>query len=125
MRFPPRFKNDDLAVETDDDLLSRNIISSVSTDGVVVIVNGAEHLRSWNTVTAASATTVERGDARIFVLAIVFDDARAFVVGEVDAAWSQVVEYFHLCLTGVEPFSAWGPRLLARPGVRELFDREA
>jgi hypothetical protein len=112
-------------VETDDDLLSRNVISAASTDGVVVIVNGAEHLRPWETVTAASATTVERGDARIFVLAIVFDDTRAFVVGEVEAAWSQVVEHFHVCLPGVEPFSTWGPKLLEEQGVLDLFDRDA
>jgi hypothetical protein len=114
-----------LTVETDDELLSRNVISAASTDGLVVIVNGAEQIRPWDTVTAASATTVERGDARIFVLAIVFDDVRTFVLAEIEAGWSQVVEYFHLCLPGVEPFSTWAPRLLAEQSVLDLFDREA
>lgn len=108
---------------TDDDLLSRNVISSASTDGVIVIVNGAEELRPWETVTAVSATTVEHGGARIFVLALAFDDVRAFVLGEVETAWPQMVEHLHVGLPGVEPFSSWGPKLLAEPGVLELFER--
>lgn len=111
-------------MEIDEDLLSRNIIASVSIDGLTVLVNGKEAFRSWHNITAASATTVKHGDANIFVLAIVFDDLRTFVLAEIEAAWAQMVELLHTCLSGVEPFTSWGPNLLAEPGVAALFERD-
>lgn len=108
-----------------DDLLSHNFISSASADGLAVTINGTREFRPWDRVIAASATTVKHGPADIFVLAIVFDDVRTFVLGEIEAAWSQMVELLHACLPGVEPFTSWGPQLLTEPGVLNLFEREA
>ena len=111
-------------MEIDEDLLSRNIIASASVDGLTVMVNGREVFRPWHSITAASATTVTHGDARIFVLAIVFDDQRTFVLAEIEAAWAQMVELLHTCLPGVEPFPSWAPKLRAEPGVATLFERD-
>jgi hypothetical protein len=113
------------AVETDNDLLSRNVITSATADGIVVQVNGRDELRPWSSVTSAGATIVDHADAKIFVLAIGFDDVRTFVIGEIEAAWPQMVELLHTRLPSVEPFSSWGPKLLATPGVVDLFDRQA
>jgi hypothetical protein len=124
MRFSPVVARMNQAVETDNDLLSRNVITSASTDGFTLEVNGEEESRPWKSVTSAGATIVKHGEANIFVVAIVFDDVRTFVIGEIEAAWSSVVELLHTCLPGVEPFSSWGARLLESPGVVNLFDRQ-
>jgi hypothetical protein len=113
------------AVETDNDLLSRNVVISASAVGISVEVNGRDEFRSWESITSAGATLVKHGDANIFVLAIGFDDERTFIIGEIETAWPQMVELLHTRLSGVEPFSSWGPRLLAKPGITALFEREA
>lgn len=110
-------------METDNDLLSRNVITSVSPAGFGVQINGQNEFRPWDSVTSAGATIVDHGDAKIFVLALSFDDVRTFVLGEIEPAWPQLVELLHTCLPGVEPFTSWGPRLLAAPGVAALFER--
>ncbi|MEG3147167.1 hypothetical protein U1839_21150 [Sphingomonas sp. RT2P30] len=110
-------------MKTDNDLLTRNVIASASADTIAVEVNGREEIRSWDSVTSAGATFVNHGEAKIFVIAIAFDDGRTFVVGEIDTGWPQVIEFLHVGLPGVEPFTSWGPRLLAEPGVVALFDR--
>ncbi len=107
---------------TDPDLLSRNVITSASPDGLVAIINGTTEVRAWDTVTAVSATIVEHGGAQILVAAIEFDDGRHFVVGEIEPGWTSIVEQLHLGLPGVEPFTSWAPRLIDRPGVVELYD---
>lgn len=89
------------AVKTDNDLLARNVITSASADGIAVEVNGRDDLRPWDSVTSIGATIVNHGEAKIFVLAICFDDVRTFVVGEIEAAWPQMVEFLHTCLPGV------------------------
>ena len=110
-------------MKVDDALLSRNVITSASTDGIAVQVNGRVEVRPWDRVTSAGATIVAHGPATIFVLAICFDDIRTCVIGEIEAAWPQLVELLHTRLPGVEPFDSWGPRLLAKPGVAALFER--
>jgi hypothetical protein len=107
---------------TDPDLLSRNVITGASPEGLVAIINSAHELRPWNTVTAVGATIVEHAGAQILVLSIAFDDTRNFVVGEVEPGWTSIVEQLHLSLPGVEPFTSWAPRLIESPGVVELYD---
>jgi len=111
-------------MRTDKDLLNRNVILSASPSGITVQVNGKEELLAWDNVAMASATIVEHCGANIFALAILFDDVRTFIIGEVDAAWPQVIENLPSCLPSVEPFSSWGPKLLAEPALMVLFERE-
>lgn len=110
-------------MNADDDLLRRNIISAASRDGLTVEVNGQNQLRSWDSITSVGATIVSHGEAKIFVMAIALDDVRTFVVGEIEPAWPLLIALLHVCLPEVEPFSSWGPRLLAEPGVVDLFER--
>jgi hypothetical protein len=115
---------DEAAVGNESELLSRNAITSASADGVSAEVNGEKSFRSWDCVTSVGATIVPQGDANIFVLAVVFDDMRTFVAGESEAVWPQMLDHLHASLPGIEPFSSWGPKLVAEPGAVALFDRD-
>jgi hypothetical protein len=105
----------------DPDLLARCYLTSASPDGLTAIVNGQSEQRPWSSITSASATIVEHGGVNIFVLALTFDDTRCFVVGEIEPAWTPIIEQIHVQLPGVEPFASWGPRLIETPGVVDLF----
>jgi hypothetical protein len=103
------------------DLLVRCYLMSASPTGLVAVVNGETETRPWSSIMSVGATIVEHGAANIFVLALSFDDARSFVVGEIEPAWASIVEHLHVQLPNVEPFSSWGPRLIENPGVVDLF----
>jgi hypothetical protein len=103
------------------DLLARCYLTSASPEGLMAIVNGETETRPWSSITSAGATIVEHGGSNIFVLALSFDDTRSFVVGEIEPAWTSIIEHLHGQLPGVEPFSSWGPRLIETPGVVSLF----
>jgi len=103
------------------DLLARCNLTSASSDGLIAIVNGKPETRPWSSITSAGATIVEHGGVNIFVLALSFDDLRTMVLGEIEPAWPSVIEQLHVQLPGVEPFAAWGPRLIEAPGVVDLF----
>ncbi|MDB5580969.1 MAG: hypothetical protein JWR80_6145 [Bradyrhizobium sp.] len=111
-------------METEGDLLSRSAVIAASIDGIAVEVTGRSEVRPWDSITSVGATLVHHGEAKIFVLAISFDDVRTIVIDETNIAWPHMVELLHTCLPGVEPFTSWAPKLLAKPGVIELFDRE-
>lgn len=103
------------------DLLARCYLTSASPAGLTAIVNGETETRAWSSITSVGATIVEHCGANIFVLALSFDDLRTFVAGEIEPAWTPVIEQLHLQLPGVEPFALWGPRLIETPGVVNLF----
>ncbi|MDB5726720.1 MAG: hypothetical protein JWQ16_3474 [Novosphingobium sp.] len=103
------------------DLRARCYLTSASPAGLVAIVNGKPETRPWSSITSASATIVEHGGSNIFVLAMLFDDGRTFVVGEIEPAWASTIDQLHGQLPGVEPFASWGPRLIESPGVVNLY----
>lgn len=123
--YPPALPRTDRAMATEDDLLSRNAITAASVDDIAMLVNGREEVRPWERITSVGATIVRHGPGSIFVLAIVFDDVRTFVIGEIEPAWPQLVDLLHTRLPGVEAFTSWGPRLLKEPGVANLFERDS
>lgn len=108
---------------TDDDLLSAGTITSASSAGLAVMVNRQDAIRSWESITSVGAAIVHHGPARIFVLAIGFDDVRTFVISEFEPVWPQMVELLHVHLPGAEPFSSWAPKLIEKPGVVVLYER--
>jgi hypothetical protein len=103
------------------DILARCYVASASPDGLIVVVNGKPEMRPWSSITSAGATIVEHNGSNIFVLALAFDDLRTLVIGEIEPAWTPVIEQLYVQLPGVEPFSSWGPRLIETPGVVNLF----
>ncbi len=106
---------------TEADLLARCHLVSACATGLTVIIEGKSETRAWSSINSAGATIVEHGGTDIFVLALSFNDLRTFVVGELEPAWTPIIEQLHIHLPGVEPFASWAPRLIETPGVVNLF----
>jgi len=109
---------------TASELLSRNVILSVSAEGFAVRVNGAEEWRPWQSIAMVSVTITTNGMASIFVIAVVFVDEKTFLVAETETIWTQLVMLLDVCLPGIEPYAVWAPKLLAEPQVVTLFGPE-
>jgi hypothetical protein len=116
---------EDIRSVSKEDFFDQGMIKSASKAGLNAVVSGRDEVRPWGSVTSVGATIVTHGPANIFVLAIAFDDMRTFVIGEVEQAWSQVIEHLDTCLPIMRPFASWAAQLLEHPGVVSLYERSA
>ncbi len=103
---------------------ARNFISGASADGLRVEINGAQSFAPWSTIDFISAAHVPRGQASFFLIGIEMNDGRVFMLSETEPAWSEVVDLLHIHLDHVEPFTQWGPRLIAEPADIVLYEIE-
>ncbi len=51
------------------------------------------------------------------------NDGRVFILSETSPAWNEVVNLLHTHLDDVEPFTAWGPRLIAESTMIGVYER--
>ena len=99
----------------------RNTILGATADGIVAQIDGKETRCPWSVVEGIAAALVPDGQASLFVLSIGFTNGRSILLAEIEAGWTEVVAALHLHLADVEPFTVWGPRLLAKPTVYWLY----
>ncbi len=102
-------------------LTGRNTILGATADGIVAQIDGRKTRCPWSVVEGIAAALVPDGQASLFVLSIGFANGRSILLAEIETGWTEVVAALHLHLADVEPFTVWGPRLLAKPTVYWLY----
>ncbi len=100
---------------------TRNTLVDATADGIVAQIDGKETRVPWSAVEGIAAALVLDGQAPLFVLSAGLADGRSILLAEIEPGWTKVVASLHLYLPGVEPFTIWGPRLIAEPTVYELY----
>ncbi len=50
------------------------------------------------------------------------NNGRVFMLSETEPAWSAVIDLLHAHVDDVEPFTAWGPRLIHEPTMIVVYE---
>lgn len=101
---------------------ARNFVSGATADGLRLEIDGAQSVAPWSTIDSISAAHVPRGETSFFIMGIEMNDGRVFMLSETEPAWTAVVDLLHLHLDDAEPFTVWGPRLLAEAAMLIVYE---
>lgn len=109
-------------------LASRNEITGIADDGLVLQIDGAERVAPWSAILTVSAVMalVDRTSERhipVFVFGIMDGaDERLFLVGEPEPLWERLTSILADFLPGIAPIDIWSAELAAA-GKASLYNR--